>query len=367
MKIGTVTVHHAHNYGAMLQAYALQHALKKINCETVLIDYDEIKSKIFVKVNTNSLKQILSGIYYNVIIFMKYKEMKRGFDRFEKFYNDELDKTDKYVRLSDIKVDDIDMLLVGSDQIWNMKNKDNRPFFELNFGGKIRKASYAASMGSYFTLTEEVKKHFINSLGEFDYISVREKETGEYIKKITGKDYRIDIDPVFLLEMKDWDSLCEKAKCYELPNEYILCYELINSDKTKICLEEMKRKTGLPVVVITPNIYCNLKEKYIIRDAGPIEMVDLIRKAKYVVTTSFHGIVFSILYNRSFQAILTNHGVGRIKELLTNMRLEKQIFSDVKSINLNCDFNYSNEFICGDKMDSYNYLLKLKETCKCVE
>lgn len=368
MKIGTVTVHHAHNYGAMLQAYALQQELVELGYETELIDYDEIKSKIFVKFNMKSSKGFISGIFYNLKTILHYKDMKTAFNRFEDFYNNYYYKSKKFINYDDIDVSYLDMLLVGSDQVWSFKQGGNRPFFQLDFDKKIMKASYAASMGGFFNLTDEQRKDFSSSLQAFKSFSVRERETGEYIKKLIGDiSYEVSLDPVFLLDRERWMNLSNDSFQYELPDKYILCYELIKGEGTEECIEKLKKKYDLPVVVLHANIYSAIKGDINIYDAGPLEMIYLINHSEGVVTSSFHGTVFSIVFDKPFYSILTKHGPGRISEMLNNMRLSDRIFNLGSDVNLDCDFDYSRKILEIEKEQSINYLRKLGEAEKCAE
>ena len=368
MKIGTVTVHHAHNYGAMLQAYALQQELIELGYETELVDYDEINSKLFVKLNNKSIKDIISWIFYNLRTLIHYKEMKMAFNRFENFYEIYFYKSKKFNDYNDIDVSYLDMLLVGSDQVWCFKQGGNRPFFQLKFNNDIMKASYEASMGGFFCLSDEQKKDFSSSLQGFKRFSVRERETGEYIKNVIEDiSYEVSLDPVFLLNRERWMNLSNDSFQYELPDKYILCYELIRGDGTKECIEKLKKKYDLPVVVLHANIYSAIKGDINIYDAGPLEMIYLINHSEVVVTSSFHGTVFSIVFDKPFYSILTKHGPGRISEMLNNMRLSDRIFKLGSDVNLDCDFKYSTKILDIEKEQSINYLRKLGEAEKCAE
>jgi len=362
MKITTVTVHHAHNYGAMLQAYGLQKALVYLGYETEILDYDEIHSKIFIPLNFSGMKSFGSAIYYNLKIFFRYFEYKRAYSKFENFYENYMKKSKLYACYEDIHELDSDLLLAGSDQIWNLKRGKNRPFFQLDFSDSIPKASYAASMGSFFNLDKEIAERFKNSLKDFSAISVREKETGDYIKGLSEEfEYNIHIDPVFLLERREWEELSFDACKYNLPDNYILCYELLPQKEISECIEKIKRMTGYPVVVLTPNVYSKQKGTAVIRDAGPLEMLSLIKNAKCVVTTSYHGTMFSILFEKPFYSVLTSHGKGRIQEVLKNMQLENRIYDKETRIDLHCDFRAANYYVEAQRKHAYNYLKSLQK------
>lgn len=356
MKIGTVTIHHAHNYGAMLQAYALQKAIIKSGFDSVVIDYDDIKSHLFPQKSGKSVKANLTWLFYSIKTLFHFKEIQRGFKRFESFYDTELLKTQKFNKVSDIDVSGIDILVAGSDQIWNFKKGENRPYFQLDFGGDVVRASYAASMGSFFSLNERVKENFKTSLDKIFSISVREKEAAEYIEMISGKKCRIDIDPIFLLNSAEWDIVADKAFRYNLPEKYILCYELLKSEELIECLTRVKKEYGLPIVMLSPSIRYHKKGDIIILDAGPLEMVDLVRRAEVVITNSFHGTAFSVLYHKKFYSVLTTHGPGRIIELLSNTGLKNQIYSSEKFIGFQSNFEKADYYIEQQNKVSYEYI-----------
>lgn len=359
MTIYTLTVHHAHNYGAMLQAYALQQKLLELGFVTRIIDYDEIKSKLFYPVKKNSLNESVYNLLFNFKILLYYKQYKRAYDRFEKFYDEQFLKTDKYEECTDIKVPESDILLVGSDQIWNLKQGKSRHYFFLDFSNSAIKASYAASMGSFFSLNDSVREEFKRALLDFKQISVREKESGDYIKQLTGCDYQLHIDPVFLLERNKWDFLVEQCPEERRHEKYIFCYELIPSKTLEECVRAITKRTGFKVVSISPDAHSRLRGDIIIRNAGPIEMLKWLRDAEIVISSSYHGIAFSILYEKPFYAITTEHGKGRIDELLENMGLESRIGNGRSDYDITCDFTEARKYICSQKTLAEKYLCSL--------
>lgn len=365
MKICTATYHHEHNYGAMLQAYALQQCLLSIGYENEIIDYVEHTPKLFKNVRISFRKQNLSAILYNIKVLLRYKKFKLGFSRFEEFYQHKMKKTKAYYQYKDLK--DIgcecDLLLAGSDQLWNFKNRLGiNEFFTFSFNDTAKKATYAISMGGYHAFSNEIKKKFDESLEKFSCISAREADVITYLNEAhIDVKTKIHIDPVFLLDKQHWSKLADECKAAYNFGEYIVCYELIPNPVMNIILEKLKSKFGYKVVIVAPNAYSKLSGDYIVNDAGPMELLKIIRDAKYVVSTSFHGIAFSIIFNKPFYAVLSNHAPGRIKNLLQIFGFENKGISDLED-ELDSDYDYSkvDMLIKQQQKESIKYLNSFK-------
>lgn len=364
MKILTATYHHEHNYGAMLQAYALQQCLISLGYENEIIDYVENIPTIFKKVGFSPKKQNLSALLYNAKVLLKYKKFKTGYQRFEDFYNKNMIKTKRYELYEELKDIDGDMLLAGSDQLWNFKNRDSiNKFFTFSFNHSIKKVTYAISMGGFHGFSKQMKQEFNNCVKEFDYISVREPDVIEYLEQENvDVEYQINIDPVFLLQKEQWFQLVDSCQNEYDFGDYIVCYELIPNPVLNIILHELKEKFGYKVVIVAPNAYSKLKGDYIINDAGPVELLKIIKNAKYVVSTSFHGIAFSIIFNKPFYAVLSSHAPGRIKTLLKTFGFEnKGIGSADHTLDYNFDYSQVDNMINKQREDSIQYLSTLKK------
>lgn len=124
------------------------------------------------------------SVYYNIKILLKYKKFKSGYERFERFYRDKIIKTRPYYKYDELQDISCDLLLAGSDQIWNFKNRSRiSEFYTFSFNHEIKKATYAVSMGGYSQFNDSIKKEFNSRLKEFQYISARERDVIEYINK----------------------------------------------------------------------------------------------------------------------------------------------------------------------------------------
>lgn len=337
MDIKTVTFHRSHNYGAVLQAYALQQALLFCGHSNQIIDYALLPAKMFSKIITGSLKGHIINLLknYNSIIF--YKRRKALFNKFELFIKNELVLTKQYNTYEELKSNPpkADCYLAGSDQLWNMTYRISPEFF-LEFGdNEGKRVTYAVSMGMYNLMPEQLRYLQIQ-IRRFNSISVREKAAKDYIEQNTDAKCRVDIDPVFLLNKKQWFS---KAVTPAIKEKYILCFPLINNNLLQPAINRLKKTTNLKVVVITNSQTTKIKGEYYIYDADPFEFLGWIKNAEYVLTTSFHGTAFSIIMEKKFFSFLSDWAPTRISGLLEELNLSDRIVKTIDDINQN-EINY---------------------------
>lgn len=324
-KIATITFHASYNYGSNLQAYALQEVVKRLcenNCEYNIINlrtnlqkdmYKNCFEKSDIK---NKLKQIL--------FLSKKKELILKNKYFEEFITSKLNLTKEYNSLKELEDEkfDYDYYIAGSDQLWNLGAKDFDWANYLEFVNKGKKISYAASFGPKSqTWNEEEKNRVKNDLLKFDSISVREIGSFNNVKELTGIEAEINVDPTMLLSKEDWEKLIPKEAMYK--GEYIFLYNLKGDEYLKLA-KYISKKLNLPIVVSKyggkSEIIYGFKKRY---DVGPIEFLNLIKNASLVLSSSFHGTIFSILLNRPFFALNGNKDF-RISTLLEKMGLEER-------------------------------------------
>lgn len=310
-KIATITFHWAVNYGAVMQAYALQRYLLLHGVDTQIIDYIPRRvelSKFFLAV-----KQRDFGF------FRKRKLLKN-------FCSRELKLTEKTYRNNRALftcADMYDAVICGSDQIWNesfTNGAEGKPTFSyfLNFAGKrTKRIAYAVSFGTK-SLSEESKKNMIPHLKSFDRIAVRES-SGKQILEDLGYDAVVTLDPTLLLQQEDYRCLFESQNMP--PAEKVFSYILHEGQTTaqQIC-HAVQRCFGQTEQDGT--------QLYI----DPRQWLYRLANAKFVVTNSFHGAVFSILFHRPFVVIpVERSGMNdRIETLMTSLGLSERIASSVE-------------------------------------
>jgi len=361
MKIGILTFHCSHNYGAMLQAYATQTFLKNKTKENVkIIDYKPMSSVNAYKIlkTPKSLKQIIKFC----IQLVQYRKLKKRWDAFEKFYDDMFDKTQRYFSYEELKQNppDCDVVISGSDQVFNPKNKNTEVYY-LDFlkNSDKRLATYAPSFG-YTTIPEDKKEMIQASLNRIDFLSSREFEGCSIIKELTGRTVDCVLDPVFLLQPEEWRGAMVSS--FKKPlSSYILVYALVGYKKQMAIAHKIKKYLKLPIVLVSGggNTPFSTADK-IIYGTGPKEFVQLFANADYVVTDSFHGTAFSIIFNKPFFSIIVlPRAASRITSLLERIDLNERTMFDVRELakaELEVDFRKPNQLLQKERMDSIKYL-----------
>lgn len=321
-KVGILTFHRAINYGAVLQAYALAYYLNSSGYQAEIIDYyskdvyDYYKPMYF-EFKTyrwkTPLKIIHNGIYY------KYTSEKRR--NFLKFIKNFIicSESIKDLKELQLKISSYDYIITGSDQVWSPNISKDEAFkvYSLAFfdSDKSKKISYAASIGEC-DIKKEFKDKLSNSLLDYTSISVREQKAKEIIER---KDAVVVCDPTLLLNEDDWKKLSANSTM-KLNQKYIFVYMLEKNNDLIRFVNILSNKKDLSI------IYLN-KETYFKKDAAkhctidPIDFLSLVKNAEYVVTNSFHGIVFSIIFKKQFLSFLHTTKFSRQTELLNRFGL----------------------------------------------
>lgn len=326
MKIRTITCHHVYNHGALLQAWALASYLRGLNHDVKIIDY---RPSEFFKLSVNNPKYdkfILRWVYK----LLKYPTWKRSlrrkkvFDVFYERYMSELTSEVTYRSYFELNNNPpvADVYIAGSDQIWNTNFKHGRnPAFFLGFGPKqTLRLSYAASFA-----TESIApgwSDFVSkNLANFNYISVREN-SGVRLAENLGFTAEKVLDPVFLIPRTVWDT-CFDSKLGKGDN-YILVYDCEGGDDIKICATRLAKLTNTKIYSIGPRNLSYADKNFV--NNGPDDFVSLIRYSKCVLSNSFHGSVFSMIFNRDFFVINRQDGLNiRMVELLSSFGLEDRL------------------------------------------
>lgn len=356
MKIGIYTIHADNNYGAMLQAYATQKALEKIGVDSELVNLypKEKEKKNKYSYPSNSIRNLAKNIYSicNHKVRLKSK-------RFADFHNS-MKLSKRYYSLDEIYHNPpiYDIHLVGSDQVWNLENGlKGRAFYFLDFLSSHENImSYASSFGSD-VINEEDKLILKFLLKKFRYISVREHSGVDLIKKSTGLNAALVMDPTFLLNQEDWEKLAGK---YPLINDdYILAYGFAKKLETNQLIDIIKRKYNMPVIGISVSIHHPFNYDSFYQEAGPIEFLNLIKNAKFVITASYHGAAFAIHFKKDF--FVSRHPTrnSRIETMLALTGLEDRMIDLSNSAsykNKKMTINYSPSVLSKiTKLSEYSF------------
>ena len=298
MKAGLVTFYHIHHYGALLQAAATERAVERFGWDCEIIDYFVNQDNALFKRPTG-----LGSAAHDAHTALHYQALSERYRRFEKFSRDHLRISDRrYGRFDELAEGPLpyDLILSGSDQIWNPKIFPDGRFDPVFFGtfSQKRRIAYAPSFGVP-TIPEGMQAELKGYLDGFSHLSARETQGSAIIRDIAGKDAPVVLDPTLLLTADQWDSMAAHPANYP-KGGYILCYCISRPGALTPYLERLHQETGLPVVQL-----CGIRQKVHpkakqIMDAGPAEFLGLFQNAAYVVTNSFHGTVFSVQFHRPF-------------------------------------------------------------------
>lgn len=345
MKIKTITCQHVYNYGASLQAYALQHYIESLGHDVEIIDFnpwfhcDRYNPFYMPKNAIGRAAKMVKVLPFLRYVWYPFKSWKNGmfktwgrkaaFDKFE----------EQYYHLTPIKYysseelqknpPQADVYVAGSDQIWNTFSENGKePGYYLDFGGKeTKRISYAASLATS-SIKEECEDFVRTQLQKFDAISVREKTGAQLLKKIGINDVSVVLDPVFLLNKDEWRALAKKGNLYGLkPESYLLVYDFLGNDPQMVSfVKQYAQKHSLKIVSVNDfNIrdYADIN----INNAGPLEFLALIDNAACVVASSFHATAFSVILEKEFYTFNLKgyNNSSRMQDLLSKLSLEDRM------------------------------------------
>lgn len=346
MNIKTITCHDVYNYGASLQAYALQTYLKAKGHNVEIIDYlpDYLSGryKFFDIRPTSRLHKyaIKNRFLYFLCCLYQLKRKYSTFGRkkvFDKFKKEHLICTRKYCDYIELYEQPpvADIYIVGSDQVWSCTSEVGKdPAFYLDFGtSDIKRYSYAASFGQV-SIKQENKDFVVSKLSKFDGISVREA-TGLNILQDLHLNGINTVDPVLLLNQTEWNRIIPEKRLVE--KEYVLVYDLYHSD-TEIEDAVYKLASDKKLTIVSINSRSRLGYADVnISNAGPIEFLNLIKYCKCCFTNSFHATAFSVIFQKEFYVFNRHDNVSRIKDFLEIVGLEKCL----NPANMNMIFDYN--------------------------
>lgn len=349
-KVTAITFHRAQNFGSALQTYALSKTVSNIK-EDILYQVLDISSNAQKELYSHYKKvRGFSDLVKNAVIFLNSKKISIRENKFNSFLNDYLNLTTET---------NADYFISGSDQIWNVRAKDFSDFYFLDFAKNAKKVSYAASFGPLKIDWDKYdKEKYTKLLNDYSAISVREEGSRENVELLTGKSCDVHIDPTLLLTADEWRKIQSDANYKN--GKYILLYCLEPSKKQLKIAKAVSKKIGLPIVVLRYNNKNDMFNTFVKRyDAGPQDFLSYIDNTALVLTSSFHGTAFSLIYGKPFY-ILDNANDNRISSILnitgTTDRNIEDIFEIEKVDISKPNIERINEAINAEKQKSYEYL-----------
>lgn len=330
MKTGIITFHQALNYGAVLQTYALQKTLQKMGIECEVIDYS--CERINEDYKAVALKKCKSKKDYlrTIPFFLRMSGRRKAFRKFVKKYLTLSEACDRQnIKLVGNKYD---CLITGSDQVFNDKCTDLDYNYFLAFAeDNHKKNSYAASFG-FQKVPEGKEKEYEELLSTFENISVREEKGIDIVRNVTGRQAIRNVDPTLILTAEDWKETVGDRPFSE---KYIFMYTVMEPVQGFNFAKKLADEKGLKLIYLHGTIELREKAKNEpnvkhIYSLSPDEFITYVYHAEYVITNSFHGTVFSIIFKKKFAVELEtgwsyNH---RSEELVHLLGLEKRILNN---------------------------------------
>lgn len=334
-KVGIITWHYHENYGSALQAFAMQRIIEKLGYDVEIINY---------RANAKT------GLIYSILRFFKnhlyylpnsllgrakafYQFRKRFFTESSMYTSNEelIEEANHY-----------DIYICGSDQIW-APNRFDLPYL-LNFvSDDKKKIAYAPSV-VIDNFTEEQKNMLKKELLRFDYLSLREPYGVDIIKKIIDMEVIDVLDPTLLLNRKDYEPIIRNVG---VKNPYILCYLIGDKREHRDMVMKIKEQYGYDIITLPFKAFDQNFGDIQIRDAGPSEFLGLLKGASIICTDSFHGILFSIIFEKQFYAFkrfddndILNQN-ARVINIINKLGLSARIVDKVEDINQEKAIDYS--------------------------
>ncbi len=337
MKIGIITVHNVINYGAVFQAFALKEYLRQS-----LSDGDYINVINYVPAFLENKKKIRfsKDIRADLIEFERLL-MRNKINRRDKAFESFINRNDSLTNICRTKeeiyetVKDYDILISGSDQIWNFYITGGDKAYLLDFPKFTGiKMSYASSLGSYrFYKSSETE--IAEILNSFSFLSCREKDGCEYIEHLTGRECVQVCDPTLLIQAEAYAKLFEgrvRKKIQKLAEkDFLLIYNLSNSEEIYQTARTVADENNYKIYQIFPSLRKNRNVSKLLNDISPEEFLYLYSKAKFIVTNSFHGTCFSLINGKDFYTVNPTGSNNRLSSMLGEIGLEDRLLVDGKT------------------------------------
>lgn len=332
-QIGILTWHYYNNFGSVLQTYALHTTIKKLGYNCKVVNYRKCKESYLKTLIKLCLVKL--GICIN-----------KGY-KFLRFRSRELSQTRFLYTRKQLRkaTQSIDVLVCGSDQIWapNVLNT----IYMLDFADEhISKISYAASIGLNY-IPDELCGTYKELLHDFKSISVREESGVSLLKEKCDTESICVLDPSFLIEKDEWERFTSKRK---LLKDYVFCYFLNNNHNYKETVRTYADELNLKIVAVSSNKNDSEWVDVLDECAGPEDFLNYIKNASLIITDSFHGMAFSLIFNKNFY-VFERFAVSdeinqnsRIYNLLKKTGLEERIIS--AGMKARCEEN-----ICYEKVN----------------
>lgn len=367
MKVGLITRHFIPNYGSLLQTYATVKIIEKLGFDCEIINYirkDEEAKNVslgLLKLNKNWNSNFIKRNIFKVYQYFNYNLMYKKFSKKNNGYFGKISK--RYCSIDELKnkLPKYDIYCSGSDQLWGPIGESEYDIaYFLEFAPKGSKCiSYAGSFGTSI-INENLNNNLEKLMKKYSNISVREKSAVDILESKKIK-CNLVLDPTLLLSADEWKKYIEIS---DNTNEnYILVYQLHNNKKFDQYVEKISKEKGLPIYILSTKLNNIIKKGKIIYLPSLKEFLYYINNANYIVTDSFHGTVFSIIFNKQFISITPGETSTRIENLLELFNLKSRYLfenylNNIQLIDEKINWEKTNEILIKERNKSLKWLEK---------
>jgi hypothetical protein len=360
MKTGLVTFHAAHHYGAMLQACALAKTAAAVAGECELIDYVRPDNLEAGRVFQRGFSPGVTA--RNLHSLLRYSAFRRRYGRFENFVQEVMRLSpERYLTIDEITAAPprYDVTICGSDQIWNpfiFHEQRFDPVFFASFAQSGRKVAYAPSFGAA-AVEGAVADELRGLVQGFSHLSAREARGAEILGRASGREVPVVLDPTLLMEKDEWAALAAPPPPEDKP--YLLCYFVSPPGRLTRFINDIKRNRGAGAVQLAGTRRKAPGVGNVVFDAGPREFLSLFQNAAFVLTNSFHGAVFSILFEKPFVCSAGGGEDGqssRTGNLLATLGLSGRLIANGETDITDIDYNSVGERLRAERERSMAYL-----------
>ena len=371
MKISIITRHAIANYGSILQAIATEKIFQKFGLETEIINYipesERIENLVESYIANSHIwnKNTITRFTYKRLQNKNIRVMNKKFLSYQQKYLN-LTKKEYHSKEELIKYKPkADIFCTGSDQVWGAigSEKYDTNYYLDFIDEKDVAISYAASFGKD-NICQELNDNLFSLMRKYKNILVREDSAVDILKKSNVKNVEQVIDPTLLLDSKDWSNICIDKKLVK--EDYILIYQLHHNKNLDKYAKKIAKKTGKKLIRINTSKYFKYKNGKFIYLPSPGEFLSYIKYADLVVTDSFHGTCFSLIYNKEFVDILPNVTGTRLLSILKLFDLENRLitnFDDISILDNKINYKEVNKKIQKEQYDSMTKLKNALEKC----
>lgn len=326
MKAGILTFHASHNYGSMLQAYALQKVLAHMGVDSEIINFRSKVQKLLIPPPIrfcnprSSLLKLIKEPNKTLVLCRKYQ-------RFEHFLNYDLNVSRELETREEVAefvaTRNYDAIITGSDQIWNPGCWDFSTVYLCDFPFDGKRIAYAPSLGSHpEEITDSEWKAIVKLAGQYDALSTREVRGSELLNQRLGRDINVVVDPTLLLKAEDYEPITAPK---QIDRPYILYYTPREAKGYFKSALELSKQLHKKIVVTQDFEEYNGHDNVIYKqDSGPKEFLSLIKHADYCIGNSFHLLAFSLIFHKEFM-LLSREQDSRMLNILELLSLQERL------------------------------------------